>query len=103
MYLGTRTDWNNLSASEQAKYRKVTFLGEGGNNNYQSSHIGMVIHSTTLNSELLVQEIYGANTHWIQHTGYFLRGATSGVVANQLQEDGGADTQQVFKVMQQVI
>lgn len=30
-YNGTRADWNNLSAAEQAKYRHIIFKGESGN------------------------------------------------------------------------
>lgn len=56
------------------------------------SHVGMIIHSTTLNTEAKVKAIYGSNTSWIQHSGYVLRGATSGVVANSATKTGGEDT-----------
>lgn len=55
------------------------------------SHIGQIIESTTLDTLAKVQAIYGSNTTWIQHTGYMLRGATSGVTADQAQKDGGSD------------
>lgn len=55
------------------------------------SHIGMIIHSTTLDTMAKVIEIYGGTT-WIQHSGYVLRGATSGVTANSAVKTGGADT-----------
>ena len=54
------------------------------------SHIGMIIHSTTLDTEDKVKAEYGGET-WIQHTDYFLRGASSGVVANQTTKTGGED------------
>ncbi len=41
----------------------------------------MIIHSTILDTESKVINQYGGTT-WIQHTGYFLRGASSGVSAN---------------------
>ena len=54
------------------------------------SHIGMIIHSTTLDTEAKVKAIYGG-TKWIRHSGYILRGATSGVVANSAVKTGGND------------
>lgn len=56
------------------------------------SHIGQIIESTTLDSLDKVQAIYGSNTMWIQHTGYILRGASSGVNADNASNDGGADS-----------
>lgn len=52
------------------------------------SYVGMIIHSTTLNTEAKVKAQYGG-TKWIRHSGYFLYGATSGVTANSAAEDGG--------------
>lgn len=56
------------------------------------SHVGMIIHSTTLATETQVKAIYGG-TKWIQHSGYFLRGATSGVTGGKTHNvaDGGSD------------
>ena len=51
----------------------------------------MIIHSTTLDTMAKVIAIYGGTT-WIQHTGYMLRGATSGVVSNSASATGGADS-----------
>ena len=59
--------------------------------NEHFSHIGMVIHSTTLNTEAKVKAIYGANTQWISLSGYVLRGATSGVIPNNDAKDLGSD------------
>lgn len=56
----------------------------------------MIIHSTTLNTEAKVKAIYGG-TKWIQHSGYVLRGATSGVVANSAVKTGGDDNAVVVK------
>ena len=53
--------------------------------------IGAVIESTTCDTMEKVVENYGGTT-WIQHTGYILRGASSGVIANDAQKTGGADS-----------
>lgn len=55
------------------------------------SHIGSIIMSTTLDTEAKVIAIYGG-TEWIQHSGYFLRGATSDVSPDSAIKDGGAET-----------
>ena len=94
-YVGTRADWNLLSAAEQAQYRIVHFTDEWGS---IFSHVGQIIESTTLDTEAKVKAVYGASTSWIQHTGYMLRGATSGVVANQASNDGGVDSVEVSSV-----
>ena len=57
----------------------------------RSSHIGQIIHSTTLDTMAKVINIYGGTT-WIQHSGYFLYGAASGVTPNSATDDGGEDT-----------
>lgn len=57
---------------------------------HQMSYVGMVIHSTTFNTEAKVKAFYGG-TKWIQHSGYVLRGATSGVTANNATKTGGSD------------
>ena len=51
----------------------------------------MIIFSTTLSTMSLVIGVYGGTT-WIQHSGYILRGATSGVTANSASKTGGEDT-----------
>ena len=56
------------------------------------SHVGQIIESTTLATLEDVQAIYGSDTTWIQHSGYILRGASSGVTANSATKDGGEDT-----------
>lgn len=45
--------------------------------NSKISHIGMIIYSTTLDTEIKVIEIYGGTT-WTRITGKFLLGATDG-------------------------
>ena len=57
----------------------------------ERSYVGMIIHSTTLNTADKVKAFYGGTT-WIQHSGYVLRGATSGVTANSATKTGGADS-----------
>lgn len=52
--------------------------------------VGTIIESTTCATMLDVVATYGGTT-WIQHTGYILRGATSGVTANSGASDGGSD------------
>jgi hypothetical protein len=52
--------------------------------------IGTVIESTTCDTMAKVIEAYGGTT-WVQHSGYMLRGATSGVTANHTGNDGGVD------------
>lgn len=52
------------------------------------SHVGMIIQSTTLDTAEKVKAIYGGTT-WLQHSGYFLYGASSGVTANSAAADGG--------------
>lgn len=54
------------------------------------SYVGMVIESTTLDTEAKVKAIYGGTT-WIQHSGYVLRGASSNVTSNSALKDGGSD------------
>lgn len=56
------------------------------------SHIGQIVESTMLASEDDCKKLYGFNTSWIQHSGYMLRGATSGVNAGRQSKDGGSDT-----------
>lgn len=58
----------------------------------QQSYIGMITTSTTLDTLEKVREVFGSDTTWIQHSGYMLRGAASGVVANSAAKTGGADT-----------
>ena len=51
----------------------------------------MIIESTTLNTMDKVIEQYGGEK-WIQHSGYVLRGATSGVTVNTASKTGGNDS-----------
>ncbi len=56
--------------------------------NQPRCHVGMIIQSTTLSTEADVIAVYGGE-HWIQHTGYFLYGDSTGVSANKAVADGG--------------
>ena len=58
---------------------------------HDTSHVGMIIQSTTLDTMAKVIAVYGGTT-WIRHSGYFLYGATSGVTANHAAADGGEAT-----------
>lgn len=64
----------------------------GGGGGVTPSHVGQIIHSTTLDTLAKVQAIYGSNTTWISLDGYVLRGATSGVTPNNNVKDLGNDT-----------
>lgn len=55
------------------------------------SYVGMIIHSTTLDTMAKVVAQYGGTT-WIRHNGYMLYGATSNVVANSATATGGEST-----------
>ena len=55
------------------------------------SYVGMIIESTTLDTMPKVINVYGG-TSWIQHTGYFLYGASQNVIGNNAQKDGGEAT-----------
>lgn len=57
-------------------------------NRKAGSHVGMIIHTTTLDTMDKVVSVYGGTT-WIQHSGYMLYGATSNVVANSAVKTGG--------------
>lgn len=70
------------------------------NATYIPSHVGEIIHSTRLSTEELVRNVYGhgqningiqyPDTHWIKHSGYFLRGAASGVTPSTSTSGDGA-------------
>lgn len=67
--------------------RLFTLFGIAGSRSY----VGMVVQSTTLDTEFKVKAQYGGET-WIQHYGYFLLGARDGVTADNNIKDGGEDT-----------
>ena len=88
VYVGTKAAFDLKSVAEKKQYKFAIF--DTPSNNF--SHIGQIIESTTLDTEAKVKAVYGASTSWIQHTGYMLRGASSGVVANSAVKTGGEDT-----------
>ena len=59
--------------------------------NSRLNPVGTVIYSTTCDTMAKVVSTYGGTT-WIQHSGYFLYGATSNVTANNNVSNGGAAT-----------
>lgn len=77
-----------LQKISNTTYRLV---GKESEPKIQFSHIGQIIYSTTLDTLEKVQAIYGSDTTWIEHSGYFLRGASSGVSSNHIGNDGGTD------------
>ena len=91
VFVGTTAAWNALSATDKAKYNLVSLTDDTHAVERMTSYVGMIIESTVLDTMAKVIEIYGGTT-WIQHTGYVLRGATSGVAANSAAKTGGNDT-----------
>lgn len=55
-----------------------------------ASHIGQIIMSTTLDTEAKVIAEYGGE-EWLQHDGYMLRGASTGVIANRAVKTSGEE------------
>lgn len=55
------------------------------------SYVGMIIHSTTLNTMQKVVEQYGGTT-WIRHSGYVLYGAITNVSPGYAGKTGGEET-----------
>lgn len=78
-------------------------IGATFNGAFLPSHVGQIIHSTTLSDINAVKAVYGdgtvkngiktPNTNWKQHSGYILRGATPNDVVkfNTLTADAGED------------
>ena len=91
VFVGTTNAWNALSATDKAKYNLVSLTDDTHAVERMTSYVGMIIESTVLDTMAKVIEIYGGTT-WISHTGYVLRGATSGVAANSAAKTGGNDT-----------
>ena len=79
---------NNGLAYLWGKIKSYVDSHSGGG---QASHVGMIIHSTTLDTMAKVISADGGTT-WIQHSGYMLYGTTSGVIANSAAKDGGEAT-----------
>ena len=91
VFVGTTAAWNALSATDKAKYNLVSLTDDTHAVERMTSYVGMIIESTVLDTMAKVIEIYGGTT-WIQHSGYVLRGATSGVAANSAVKTSGNDT-----------
>ena len=83
-----QTLWSNIKAKLETYFNDKYLV---------RSHVGMVVHSTTLDTEAKIKAVYGGTT-WIQLSGYVLRGATSSVTANHNANDGGADSVTVSSV-----
>ena len=60
----------------------------GGGTTSNLSHVGMIIHSTTLDTEEKVKEIYGGES-WVKIEGRFLLGQSSSYAINSV---GGETT-----------
>lgn len=79
---------NAIAALSDYIYRLENRVAELESHPAKISHIGMIVMSTTLDTMEKVIEEYGGTT-WIQHSGYFLLGANTNVIANNASEDGG--------------
>lgn len=62
--------------------------GSGSGSGVPQSHVGMIIHSTTLDTEAKVKALYGGTT-WTKLEGKFLLGASS---SHAVGTTGGAET-----------
>jgi len=98
-YTSDSTQWDAAPTANSTK--PVTSAGileaiTEAINSIPKSYVGMIIHSTKFDTEAKVKAFYGGTT-WIQHSGYVLRGATSGVVANSATKTGGSDDAVVVK------
>lgn len=91
-YNSTSQKWENVSVDSVPIENSDNLVSSGGIYTalHQLSYVGMIIHSTTLDTEAKVKAFYGGTT-WIRHSGYVLRGATSGVTANSATKTGGND------------
>lgn len=92
-YSSAPTQWDTAPTANSTK--PVTSAGilaaiTEAINSIPKSYVGMIIHSTKFDTEAKVKAFYGG-TKWIRHSGYVLRGATSGVVANSATKTGGND------------
>lgn len=92
-YSSAPTQWDTVPTANSTK--PVTSAGilaaiTEAINSIPKSYVGMIIHSTKFDTEAKVKAFYGG-TKWIRHSGYVLRGATSGVVANSATKTGGND------------
>lgn len=77
-------DGNNIDVKDSYAREQIALL-QGA-----MFPVGAIIESTTCDTMTKVIENYGGTT-WVQHSGYVLRGATTGVVANSTSKTGGND------------
>ena len=86
---GINADGNLSIAGDLTVASKLIYSATG---DCAISHVGMIIMSTKLNTMEKVIAIYGGTT-WIQHSGYMLRGASSGVTGGSGHNvsDGGVE------------
>ena len=82
---------SSITSTSAGTHLEAISVPSANSSGTQASHIGQIIHSTTLDTMEKVIEVYGGTT-WIRHEGYMLRGASSGVTSNSAVSDGGAAT-----------
>lgn len=82
---------SSIASSSASTHIDAVLIPDTNSSGVEASHIGQIIHSTTLDTMEKVIEVYGGTT-WIRHEGYMLRGASSGVTSNSAVSDGGAAT-----------
>lgn len=98
-YASDATQWDATPTANSTK--PVTSAGilaaiTEAINSIPKSYVGMIIHSTKFDTEAKVKAFYGG-TKWILHSGYVLRGASSGVTANNATKTGGNDNAVVVR------
>lgn len=98
-YASDATQWDAAPTANSTK--PVTSAGilaaiTEAINSIPKSYVGMIIHSTKFDTEAKVKAFYGG-TKWILHSGYVLRGASSGVTANNATKTGGNDNAVVVR------
>lgn len=77
-YNSTSQKWENVSVDSTPTENSDNLVGSGGIYTalHQLSYVGMIIHSTTLNTEAKVKAFYGG-TSWSKIEGKFLLGTSS--------------------------
>jgi len=101
-YNSTSQKWENAALGAAASKNSTNAVIQNSNDLVESgavysavnaveqklSHVGMIIHSTTLDTEAKVKAIYGG-TAWVKIEGKFLLGTSSGHAVNST---GGTET-----------
>ena len=89
-YNSTSQKWENVSVDSAPTENSDNLVGSGGIYTalHQLSHVGMIIHSTTLDTEAKVKALYGGTT-WVKLEGVFLLGQSA---SHTINSTGGEET-----------